>query len=44
MTSLLQLVGLVLALVTAWLVIAAIRGVFRFLLRILEWVRWATHL
>ena len=44
METFLQMVGLVLALVSAWLVIAAIRTVFRVLLWALQWIRWATHL
>ena len=40
----LQMVGLVLALVSAWLVIAAIRTVFRLLIWVAQWIRWATHL
>lgn len=42
--ELFQLAGLVLALVSAWLVIAAIRWVFRLLIWVCQWIRWATHL
>ena len=44
MVFVLQMVGLVLALVSAWLVIAAIRTVFRLLIWVAQWIRWATHL
>jgi len=40
----LQMIGLVLALVSAWLVIAAIRWVFRLLLWVLHWVRYLAQL
>ena len=39
-----EMAGLVLALVSAWLVIATIRWVFQLVFWVLRWVRWATHL
>jgi len=40
----LQMTGLVMALVSAWLVIVAIRWVFRILAWVMAWVRYLTFL